>query len=82
MIPLFLHNGRRALQGAHALRRVSGARLISAFAVMIFHELHESIFRLHNYEFCNDSRLFSLSLQMVEELRKTPRPAVGIGNSA
>ena len=31
MIPLFLRNSRRALQGAHALRRVSGALLISVF---------------------------------------------------
>ena len=31
MIPLFLRNGRRALQGAHALRRVSGVHLISVF---------------------------------------------------
>ena len=31
MIPIFLRNGRRALQGAHALRRVSGVRLISVF---------------------------------------------------
>ena len=82
MIPLFLHNGRRALQGAHALQRVSGARLISVFAVMILHDLRESIFRLHNHEFCNDFPLCSLSLQMVEELRKAPRPAAGIGSSA
>ena len=31
MIPLFLRNSRRALQGAHALRRVSGVHLISVF---------------------------------------------------
>ena len=74
MIPLFLRNSRRALQGAHALRRVSGVRLISVFG----HNNYFQVFQgWHKHVACNS---FSVSLQTVEELRKAPRFVVGIGN--